>query len=129
MARWRRVAPAAAAADADAAAATCSPRSATQPSRPRRSPRARTSGSAAAIRSPTAAWAPALRQNVDLYVGCVAGASLEGDYLAMMREAGFRDVEVVSRDGYAVGVDSLAPDRAERAAFDAVVSIKVRAVK
>src|SRR5204862_992299 len=39
---------------------------------------------------------PQLQNDVDLYVGCVAGASLRQDYLRFIREAGFRDVEVVS---------------------------------
>lgn len=71
----------------------------------------------------------ALRASVDLYVGCVAGASLEEDYLRMMREAGFDDVTVIERRGYTVGADELPPGTDERAAFDAVVSAKVRGVK
>jgi SAM-dependent methyltransferase len=72
---------------------------------------------------------PALRSNVELYVGCVAGASLRDDYLRMMREAGFADVEVVAESGYQVGVDSLPADSPEREAFASVVSVKVRARK
>lgn len=69
------------------------------------------------------------RKNVDLYVGCVAGASLKQEYLDMMRDAGFRDVEVVSEGRYTVGTDTLPEGSAEREAFDSVVSIKVRARK
>lgn len=69
------------------------------------------------------------RHNVDLYCGCVAGASLKQDYLALIREAGFRDVEVVSEGGYRVGVDELPDDSAEREAFRSVASVKVRALK
>jgi len=72
---------------------------------------------------------PELQKNVDLYVGCVAGASLKEDYLAFARDAGFADVEVVSESGYSVGTDALPPDSPERGAFDAVVSVKVRAMK
>jgi SAM-dependent methyltransferase len=71
----------------------------------------------------------ALRRDVDLLVGCVAGASLKHDYLALIRAAGFRDVEVVHESGYSVGTDAFAPGSAERKAFDAVASIKVQAVK
>jgi SAM-dependent methyltransferase len=71
---------------------------------------------------------PEQQKNVDLYVGCVAGASLREDYLQMMRDAGFRDVEVVNESRYTVGSDSLR-EGPERDAFDAVVSVKVRAVK
>jgi arsenite methyltransferase len=77
----------------------------------------------------TRALAPELQQNVDLYVGCVAGASLRDDYLRFIAEAGFSDVEVVQEDGYGVGVETLAPGSPERTAFDAVVSVKVRAWK
>ena len=72
---------------------------------------------------------PAMQQNVDLYVGCVAGASLKDDYLGMMRTAGFRDVEVVSESAYTVGYAELEPNSPEREAFDSVVSVKVRARK
>lgn len=70
---------------------------------------------------------PELQKNVDLYVGCVAGASLRGDYLRMMREAGFADVEVVSEGRYDVGLDQLPANSPEREAFEVVVSVKVRA--
>ena len=36
-----------------------------------------------------------LRSNAALFAGCVAGAVLEEDYLAMMKDAGLRDVAVV----------------------------------
>ena len=71
----------------------------------------------------------ALQKNVDLYVGCVAGASLRGDYLRMIGEAGFGQVEVVEERAYTVGQGGLPPDSAEAQAFAAVTSVKVRAVK
>ena len=50
-----------------------------------------------------------LRRDVELYVGCVAGASLRDDYLRMIAEAGFEEGEVL---GLVVGegraVESLA---------------------
>lgn len=70
-----------------------------------------------------------LRHDVDLYVGCVAGASLEADYLRMIREAGFADVTVLSRSAYTVGAEGIPEGSPERDAFGAVVSIKVRATK
>lgn len=72
---------------------------------------------------------PELQKNVDLYVGCVAGASLKDDYLGHIRDAGFSSVEVVNESNYAVGIENLAEGSRERAAFDAVVSVKVRAFK
>ena len=73
--------------------------------------------------------APGLQSDVSLYVGCVAGAALRDDYLRMMREAGFSSVEIVSEQGYTVGMDALAEASPERDAFAAVVSVKVRAIK
>jgi SAM-dependent methyltransferase len=70
-----------------------------------------------------------LKRHVDLYVGCVAGASLKQDYLQLMRDAGFRDVEIVQEQGYSVGMENLAPASPEREAFSAVTSVKVRAYK
>ncbi|MBI5709522.1 MAG: arsenite methyltransferase [Candidatus Eisenbacteria bacterium] len=72
---------------------------------------------------------PDLQKNVDLYVGCVAGASLKQDYLRMMREAGFSAVEVVDERAYTVGADTLPAGSREREAFTAVTSVKVRALK
>ncbi len=70
-----------------------------------------------------------MRRHVDLYVGCVAGASLKDEYLQLVRDAGFADVRVVEEQGYAVGMDNLPAVSMERQAFSAVTSVKVRAVK
>ena len=72
---------------------------------------------------------PALQTDVALYVGCIAGAALRDDYLRMIREAGFADVEVVAESGYTVGLDTLPEGSPEREAFAAVLSVKVRARK
>ncbi|HEY3215266.1 MAG TPA: arsenite methyltransferase [Candidatus Eisenbacteria bacterium] len=72
---------------------------------------------------------PELQRSVDLYVGCVAGAALRDEYLSMMRQAGFDSVEVVKEARYEVGADTLPANSPERAAFDAVVSVTVRARK
>jgi SAM-dependent methyltransferase len=73
--------------------------------------------------------APEARRSVALYVGCVAGASLREEYLALVRQAGFERVEVVEDRSYGVGADRLERGSAERDAFDAVSSIKVRAIR
>ncbi len=72
---------------------------------------------------------PEQQRDVDLYVGCIAGASLKADYLESIRDAGFRDVEVVNEAAYTVGSDGLREGSREHDAFTAVVSVKVRAVK
>ncbi len=69
-----------------------------------------------------------VRHSVEAYVGCVAGASLQTEYLAMMREAGFVDVETVEERSYGDaalfgGYEWL------REAARSVVSAKVRAVR
>ena len=72
---------------------------------------------------------PEMQRDVNLYVGCVAGASPRDEYLAMMREAGFGPVEVVGESGYTVGAEALEPGSQECSAFESVVSVKVRAEK
>jgi SAM-dependent methyltransferase len=72
---------------------------------------------------------PEARKSVDLYVGCVAGASLKEDYLSMMRDAGFAGVEIVHETAYTVGEDALPEGGFEREAYSAVTSVKVRASK
>jgi len=68
-----------------------------------------------------------VRQSVAAYVGCVAGASMREDYLAEVRAAGFRDIEVVEENPYTVASES-APD-VYREGLRSVASVKVRAVK
>lgn len=70
-----------------------------------------------------------MRRDVALYVGCVAGAAMKDEYLGMIRDAGFADVEVMEERGYAVGLDTLPAGGMQREAFAAVVSVKVRARK
>ena len=72
---------------------------------------------------------PELQRAVDHYVGCVAGAAVRDDYLRMMREAGFTGIEVLREGRYDVGALSLPEDGPERAAFEVVSSITVRAHK
>jgi SAM-dependent methyltransferase len=72
---------------------------------------------------------PELQRSVDLYVGCVAGAALRDEYLSMIRQAGFDSVEVAKEARYEVGADTLPADSPERAAFEVVVSVTVRARK
>lgn len=69
-----------------------------------------------------------VRHSVEAYVGCVAGASLQTEYLAMMSAAGFADARTVEERSYGDaalfgGYEWL------REAAKSVVSAKVRAVK
>lgn len=83
----------------------------------------------------------AIRESVDAYVACVAGAMVKKDYLGAIRAAGFEDVEVVSEKAFPpelVLEDSLVPEvtkklkipRAKlREHVSSVLSLGVRAVK
>lgn len=82
-----------------------------------------------------------VRTSVEAYVGCISGASIREDYLAMIATAGFEQVQTLSEDTYPIGSSS--PDATEiaimeatglsqdelRATAEAVVSVKVRAVR
>lgn len=69
-----------------------------------------------------------VRHSVEAYVGCVAGASLQTDYLAMMRTAGFQDVRTVEERSYG-DAELFGGYEWLREAARSVVSAKVRAVK
>jgi arsenite methyltransferase len=57
---------------------------------------------------------PEIKESTEAYVGCIAGASLRGEYLSMIRDAGFQGVEVVAEGRYAT---------------EPVTSVQVRAIK
>jgi len=83
----------------------------------------------------------ALKESIDAYVGCVAGADLKEDYLDAIGKAGFREVSIIDetifplRDflGYANAVEvqgcSDALMEMARELETAIASIKVQAVK
>jgi arsenite methyltransferase len=64
---------------------------------------------------------PSVQDAAGLYVGCVAGAMPEADYLALLTEIGFERVHVVEAKSVALPDDALAPhvDAAELTAFSA----------
>ncbi|HNV86526.1 MAG TPA: arsenite methyltransferase [Candidatus Omnitrophota bacterium] len=66
-----------------------------------------------------------LKQSVEAYVGCIAGAIERDAYLGFIARAGFRNVEVVSESGYPVDALFEGLESAE----EVVASIKVRAEK
>jgi SAM-dependent methyltransferase len=84
---------------------------------------------------------PGLADSVAAYVGCLAGASLKEDYLNMLRQAGFSEVQVVGESAFDIGDmvhDPMVKAIIEEArltpgeiaeAGRSVVSIKVIAVK
>jgi arsenite methyltransferase len=68
-----------------------------------------------------------VRTSLEAYAGCVAGASLKDEYLRLVGEAGFEQVEVLEQRGYGAP-ESLLPG-ADPATRESILSIKVRAVK
>jgi ubiquinone/menaquinone biosynthesis C-methylase UbiE len=62
-----------------------------------------------------------IQEAAGLYVGCVAGAMPEADYLALLDEAGFERVHVAEAKSVALPDDALVPqlDAEELAAFRA----------
>ncbi len=89
-----------------------------------------------------------VRESIEAYVGCVAGASMKADYLAAIEAAGFRDVEVLKEvasdsafsdedaeakvyvDGKEVDPERVGLERARISDLaGAMASVTVRAVK
>jgi len=83
----------------------------------------------------------AVRESVDVYVACVAGAMVKEDYLGAIREAGFKDVAVVSETAFPAELileDSLVPEIIKKLKIprrklvehiSSVLSLGVKAVK
>lgn len=73
----------------------------------------------------TKALPEAIKESVEAYVGCLAGAIKKNEYLNFIKAAGFQDIKVISESSYPVDAmfDNL------KSAQDAVASIKVSAVK
>ncbi|MGD0398776.1 MAG: arsenite methyltransferase [Syntrophobacteraceae bacterium] len=82
-----------------------------------------------------------VRQSVEEYVGCIAGALMKDEYLAAITAAGFRDLKVVGEDVYPVELavndpvaraiysdTSLVSENAKQIS-ESVVSVKISAVK
>ncbi|MBN1364086.1 MAG: arsenite methyltransferase [Syntrophaceae bacterium] len=66
-----------------------------------------------------------IKESVEAYVGCLAGAIKKDDYLRFIEKAGFKDIKIVSEASYPI--DAMFDGFKD--AQDAIVSIKVSAVK
>lgn len=66
-----------------------------------------------------------IRDSVEAYVGCLAGAIKKEEYLRFIEQAGFQGIKIISEASYPVDAmfDNL------EAAQNAIVSVKVAAVK
>ena len=83
----------------------------------------------------------AIRESVEVYVACVAGALVKRDYLAAVRKAGFTEIEVLSEKGFPAELvldDPRVPELAEKLKISrreledhvgSVLSLNVRAFK
>ena len=83
----------------------------------------------------------AVRESVEAYVACIAGALVKDDYLGAVREAGFKDVAVVSEKAFPAELvleDTLAPEIIEKLNVPreelldhvgSVLSLSIKAVK
>lgn len=67
----------------------------------------------------------AIKKSIEAYVGCLAGAIKEEEYLKFITLAGFREIKVISRSYYPV--DAMFKDL--KIVEDAVASLKVSAKK
>jgi len=84
---------------------------------------------------------PAIRESVDAYVACVAGALVKDDYLAAIRAAGFENIETVSETAFPAELvfdDPRAPELLKRmnlsreeltGHISSVLSLSIQAVK
>ena len=66
-----------------------------------------------------------LKDSIEAYVGCLAGAIKKDEYLNLISLAGFQDIRVIGESSYPVGAmfDNL------ESAQNAIVSVKVSAKK
>ena len=66
-----------------------------------------------------------IKESVEAYVGCLAGAIKKDAYLGFIKQAGFEDIKVISEASYPV--DAMFDGFED--AQDAIMSIKVSALK
>jgi SAM-dependent methyltransferase len=83
-----------------------------------------------------------IRNSVNAYVGCIAGAALKDEYLSLIKEAGFENVEIVQESYYPVELDQTDPlfemlgdelkmtrEEFVKVASETVASVKISAQK
>jgi SAM-dependent methyltransferase len=82
-----------------------------------------------------------VNRSVEAYIGCVAGAMLKDEYVAAIRAAGFRDVQILQEVGFpleylandptakAIMEDSSLPPEELREIAGSIVSVRVSGVK
>jgi ubiquinone/menaquinone biosynthesis C-methylase UbiE len=68
-----------------------------------------------------------IKQSVEAYIGCLAGAVMKDEYIRFIENAGFRDIRIVNQSSYPV--DAMVQDKDINNIANSVVSIKIHAVK
>ncbi|MFA5270944.1 MAG: arsenite methyltransferase [Candidatus Omnitrophota bacterium] len=82
-----------------------------------------------------------IKESIEAYVGCLAGASMKEEYIGYIQEAGFRDIKIISQVNYPI--EAMANDITGRIVKNnpgikcedlkgienSVVSVKVSAIK
>jgi len=68
-----------------------------------------------------------IRGSVEAYTGCVSGAALKDEYLALMRSAGFEDVRVIDEAPFSL--DCMTSDPAGRAALEGLPEERLKEVE
>jgi arsenite methyltransferase len=82
-----------------------------------------------------------IKESIDAYIGCVAGAVLKEDYIEAMKNAGFNNIEILEESKFPIDVLTVNPKVMEivkqmniqtkmlKDIANSVVSIKIRAYK
>ena len=82
-----------------------------------------------------------IKESIEAYIGCLAGASMKDKYIYYIKKAGFKDIEILSQDVYPI--EAMANDVTIKAIIEkeqlkdvdikklesSVASIKVYALK
>jgi ubiquinone/menaquinone biosynthesis C-methylase UbiE len=68
-----------------------------------------------------------VKQSVEAYIGCLAGAVMKDEYIRFIENAGFGDIRIVNQSSYPV--DAMVQDKDISNIANSVVSIKIHAVK
>jgi arsenite methyltransferase len=78
-----------------------------------------------------------VRDSVDAYVSCIAGAVSKDEYIAHIQKAGFKDIRIIDETGFSIEytapADDSGPDvpvgMVNRVLSDVIASMKISAVK
>jgi len=82
-----------------------------------------------------------IKESIEAYVGCLAGAIMKDEYLSFIKKAGFKDIDIVSQSNYPI--EAMANDATAKTIMESsgikevdlksiensVVSIKIHAAK